>query len=452
MFLRTSIQLLFSFERPAAYALVAFFMFGAFAASAQTSPQVIRFVAPGFDLSESASKDSAGNVYVAGSVPQSNAQTAFAVLKYNPQGDLVWVAHYDALAGAFNGSAIAVAVDAVGDVYAIGRVQPELVSYAHDFLIVKFNSSGVEQWANRISNGTGRRIVVGSDGSVYATGSSQGNWLTIKYSPTGKRLWAQGSSIPGQPMDMEIDSEDTIIVTGFSRPTLNSPIVDFTTLKYDASGNELFRTTFSDTAESDDIPFDLDIDAQGNTWVTGLTQPGPYDPQVPVTLKYGPAGDLQASIRDAAAGGFSVDADAANNVYVAGFSAAGKFSSSGVPIWEQALSFPARKILVDSSGSSFVAGSQYYSGDYLTVKYDPQGNQIFQHTFNGPGNGNDQVSDIILDNSENLFVIGSSRIDSYVFEDILLLKFARNAIPNPQPLAAPSDLMAISSERRSAYL
>lgn len=453
MFLRTSIKLLFLFERPAAYALVAFFVLGAFAASAQTSPQVIRFESPGFDLPESASKDAAGIIYVAGSVPQSNgAQTAFAVLKYNPLGGVAWVAHYNALTGAFNGSAIAVAVDAAGNVYAIGRVQPDLVSYAHDFLVVKFNSSGVQQWADRVPNGIGRRIVVGSDGSVYATGSFQGDWLTIKYQPTGKRSWEQRGSIPGQPMDMEIDGGDNIVVTGFSRPFLNSPVVDITTLKYDASGNEVFRTTFSDTAQSDDIPFDLDLDAQGNTWVTGLTQPGPYDPQVPITLKYGPSGDLLVSIRAAVAGGFSVEADAAGDIYLAGASAAGKFSASGALFWERPLSFPAKRILADSSGCAYVAGSQFYSGDYLTAKYDPFGNQIFQHTFNGPGNGNDQVSDITLDNSENLFVIGSSRIDSSVFEDILLLKFPLGIVPTPQPLGAPSDLMAISSSRHYVYL
>jgi hypothetical protein len=251
---------------------------------------------------------------------------------------------------------------------------------------------------------------------------------------------------------MEIDGGDNIVVTGFSRPFLNSPVVDLTTLKYDSNGNEVFRATFSDTAESDDIPFDLDLDAQGNTWVTGLTQPGPYDPQVPITMKYGPSGDLLASIRDAVAGGFSVEADAAGDIYLAGASAAGKFSATGGRFWERPLSFPAKRILADSSGYAYVAGSQYYSGDYLTAKYDPFGNQIFQHTFNGPGNGNDQVSDIILDNSENLFVIGSSRIDSSVFEDVLLLKFPLGIVPTPQPLGAPSDLVAISSSRRYVYL
>lgn len=58
----------------------------------------------------------------------------------------------------------------------------------------------------------------------------------------------------------------------------------------------------------------------------------------------------------------------------------------------------------------------------------------------------------MLDNLENLFVIGSSRIDSNVFEDILLLKFSRGVIPTPQPLAAPTGLVAISSSRRSVYL
>lgn len=441
--------------RPIVYTLAAQFVFGLFAVSAQTSPSVLRFESPGFDVAAKSATDQGGNIYIAASIPRPDAQTAFAVLKYDPQGRFVWVAHFNDSGNSFGGTATAVSVDSIGNVYAVGSVQPELVSYVHDFLIVKFNSSGVQEWADRIPNGSGSRIAVGPEGSIYSTGNVGGSWLTLKHSHDGSREWQRTGTIAGQPgllqrpMDMGLDSDGHVIVTGISRTAFGAP-PDVTTIKYDPKGNEVFRQTFSDGELSEDIPFALDIDASGNVWITGLTQATIYDPLFALLLKYDAGGSPLLALRRENAGGLSIHVDGSGDVFVAGLTAAGKYSSAGARLWERPLTFQAVRIVSDSLGNSYVAGSQYgtTTGDYLTVKYGPQGDQIFQHTFNGEGNGRDAVSDMLLDSFENVVVVGTSRIDTRSFEDIVALRFLRDTFPTPQPLGAPSGLEAFGGRNR----
>lgn len=451
--------------RSAFCVLVAQLLLGSFNVPAQTLPEVIRFKSSGFDVAATMAKDASGNIYIAGSIPRNNQQTAFAVLKYDSQGRHLWTARYLGSQGGFNGSAAAVSVDSAGNVFAVGYVQPELVSRSFDYLVVKFNSNGIEQWARRIMTGFASKVIVEPSGNVYVSGSvssfAGSDWLTTKYATDGTRLWERrftSVSVGEQPAtmdsvsDMALDSSGNLIVTGTSQALGNGLPFDFTTIKYDSNGNELFRATFNDIDQSNDLPFDLDVDPNGNIWVTGITEVDIYNPTLPITLKYAPDGQLLLTLRNETAGGRSVDVDASGNAFLAGNSAAAKFDSSGNKIWEKTLNLPPVKILADSAGNAYVSGSFPRccgtSGDYLTVKLDPNGTQIFEHRFNGIGNGQDTVSDILLDNSENLYVVGTSRIDSSSFEDIVALKFLRGNQPAPQTLVAPSNLEAFAVSRQ----
>jgi uncharacterized delta-60 repeat protein len=68
-------------------------------------------------------------------------------------------------------------------------------------------------------------------------------------------------------------------------------------------------------------------------------------------------------------------------------------------------------ITVDDSGNVFVAGYSYYSAtseDYVTIKYFPDGDTAWVRTYNGPGNGDDEVNAIAVDDSGNVYVTGYS--------------------------------------------
>jgi hypothetical protein len=69
----------------------------------------------------------------------------------------------------------------------------------------------------------------------------------------------------------------------------------------------------------------------------------------------------------------------------------------------------ATSIAVDSGNNCYVTG--YSPGtnsgnDIVTIKYAPNGKQIWLQRYNGPGNGNDAGNAIAVDNNGNVYVAG----------------------------------------------
>lgn len=95
-----------------------------------------------------------------------------------------------------------------------------------------------------------------------------------------------------------------------------------------------------------------------------------------------------------------------------------KYKPDGEKIWEKYYNFSgksadkAKAIAVDTAKNVYVTGSSNggASGlDYVTVKYDSNGNQQWAVRYNGPGNGEDQPSAIAVNDSMNVYVTGWSK-------------------------------------------
>jgi uncharacterized delta-60 repeat protein len=402
---------------------------------------VSRYNGPGNSIDEAfaVTSDASGNVYVTGSSTGSGSNLDYATVKYNSSGQELWVARYNG-PGNFLDVGNAIAVDGSGNVYVTG-ISTGSTSFS-DYATVKYNSAGQEQWAARYNgpvNGTDEAfsVAVDASGNVYVTGQSLSgsnyDYATIKYNSSGVQQWAARYNGPQNSIDnaavVRVDGSGNVFVTGSS--TGSGSGLDFATVKYNSSGQEQWAARYNGTNNSDDVPSDMALDGSGNIFITGgSSSTGSSNDYV--TIKYNTSGQEQWNSRYNGTGNdndvsFSLAVSSAGNIYVTGSSigqgsatdyATVMYNSSGQQQWATRYnganntSDDASSVGVDGFGNAYVTGASNSGGtnlDYLTLKYNITGQQMWEQRYNGPANGVDAALSIFVDNAGNSFVAGNSQ-------------------------------------------
>jgi hypothetical protein len=102
-----------------------------------------------------------------------------------------------------------------------------------------------------------------------------------------------------------------------------------------------------------------------------------------------------------------VAVDNAGNVFVVGSGfTISKFDGEGTPLWEKGYAGQtARKVLVDNDGNAYVTG-QFFDAGALTVKLNPSGEEVWQHTYDqgGPGRSPTDPCDLALGPQGSVYV------------------------------------------------
>ena len=201
----------------------------------------------------------------------------------------------------------AMAVDGSSNVYLTGSGTAG--SAGTDWLTIKYNASGVEQW-RAILNGRGnntttddaRNIMLGPDGNPVVVGSSSllatgGRRCTaVKYdAATGKELWRYWPSLLAATpawseslcFGMAIDLAGNVLMVGRTREQFNFGNADIYVAKISATGSLLWHQTLANgayapgivapntiSAGSDDLAAFVTVDSSNNVYVAGRTQEG----------------------------------------------------------------------------------------------------------------------------------------------------------------------------------
>lgn len=183
---------------------------------------------------------------------------------------------------------------------------------------------------------------------------------------------------------------------------------------------EAWVQRYSATDSSEDRPSTMALDRWGNVYVTGAT-----------TIKYNNSGVLQWIRHNEGPDGLSVwandiIADAYGNVYLTGYSYGPgtlydfvtiKFDTDGNMQWTRLYNGPANHfdlanaIALDANGNVYVTGQSYTTTsnmDYITIKYTSGGTQEWTHRYNGTANAFDVAGDIAVDANGNAYVSGIS--------------------------------------------
>ncbi|MGH2575100.1 MAG: SBBP repeat-containing protein [Ignavibacteria bacterium] len=308
---------------------------------------VARYNGPGnnHDYAYSIAVDASGNVYVTGSSTGSGTDFDYVTIKYNLAGIQQWVAIYNGSANSNDGASSIVA-DGSGNVYVTGYSGGS--GTGADYVTIKYNLAGIQQWAaiyngSANSNDIASSIAVDGPGNIYVTGKSFGSgtlddYVTIKYNSSGIQQWAQRyNGPPGNANDyassIVVDSSGNVYVTGSSENGLS----DYATIKYNSSGVQQWVQRYDGPVNSVDQAYSIKVDGSANVYVTGRSYGGAtsYDY---ATIKYNSAGVQQwlqryngppGNDEDAA---YAVVVDGTGIVYVTG----GSVSIDGYPDFDYA--------------------------------------------------------------------------------------------------------------------
>ena len=137
--------------------------------------------------------DASDNIYLAG-LHHGDHGNDFLILKYSPSGTLLWEQIYDGTASGVD-NAKAIQVDSAGNVYVAGFV----TNTNRDFAVIKYNTNGVFQWSYLFDGGDGNEsanaLALDSANNVVAVGQVTRagralDYYTVKLNgATGAPLW-----------------------------------------------------------------------------------------------------------------------------------------------------------------------------------------------------------------------------------------------------------------------
>jgi len=408
----------------------------------------------GSDWANALAVDDSGCVYVAGYSWGVGSSADYAVIKYRPSGDTAWVRRYNGPGYGWD-EATDLVVDAAGNVYVTGNsARNSTYPNNQDYATVKYTADGEEAWIERY-DGPGNSddyvysLALDSSGHVYVAGSANGgsnlDYVTIRYLPGGDTAWVKRYAGTGNGHDYCHDAATDhlghVYVTGASLSAGTS--YDCVTLRYDSTGLLLGVWRYGGLGE--DRARAMAVDNHNNVYVAGYTTgSGTYDC---LTIKYRPGGDT-AWVRsyNGPANDWdecnAIAVDNSGNVHVTGFSYGFetgrdyitiKYDSTGEQLWASSYNGPgnstdeAADIALDDLGNVYVTGFSSDSvtyADYATVKYDPSGAELWVRRYNGPGSGSDEASAIAVDGSYGVYVTGYSWGDTTA-GDYATIKYAQ---------------------------
>ena len=260
------------------------------------------------------------------------------------------------------------------------------------FLSLDLFAQVTQEWVARY-NGPGNNfedvssMAVDDSGNVYITGQSQGigtssDYATIKYNSLGIEQWAARYNGPQNTTDesksIAIDKSGNVYVTGNSAG--DGTALDYATIKYNSSGVEQWVSRYNGPTNSTDQSKSIAVDNSGNVYVTGYSQAGQNGYDI-ATIKYDSAGDS---------------------------------------VWVEIFNTPeigsadyANSLVIDTLGNVYVSGWRYTSSsttadNYLTIKYNSAGLQLWVADYDGSANSIDNPSSIAVDGNGNVYVTGLS--------------------------------------------
>lgn len=231
--------------------------------------------------------DASGNIYVAGHSEFSSGSTYFdfRVVKMNSAGTILNNSTQD---GGFNGldTPSAMKLDGAGNII-VGGQGFNAPLHEEDYVVMKFNNNCVHQWTQTYSGDAEALDRINAldvdqiTGDVFVTGRSKSlasseDYYTIAYNSAGVEQWNHRYSSAGlgfdEATDIQLSGTGFVYLTGYTYNSGSNN--DYTTVKYDVSGNLIWDTKFNGPSGLSDQAVKMQLDPSENIFVTGSSHGG----------------------------------------------------------------------------------------------------------------------------------------------------------------------------------
>ena len=227
--------------------------------------------------------DASGNIFVTYDYRNFSNQYFWAILKYNANGDTLWLRQNTSNFGAIDSK-----VDRNGNLLIAGFSGSGSIDYS----IFKYSSTGSLMWSASYNSPTNSddytvSLALDTSGNAFITGRSEidqfnTNTITVKYNSSGTFQWAriydgQAALSWDYAWDMDVDLAGNVYVLARS---VGVSDWDYLTIKYNTNGDSLLVLR-SVNGEEEDAQR-IAVDNQGGIFVTGVCETSQYAK----TIKY----------------------------------------------------------------------------------------------------------------------------------------------------------------------
>ena len=426
--------------------------------------------------------DRRGNVIATGYNDVAN-DTWYTVKYDSLSGAIVWAKTYTN--GVGDDRPVAIVADSNGDVIVTGY---STSTNQRDYYTIKYNGvDGTVIWQTRYNNSAQNggdepvAIAVDSSDNVIVTGKSVGSGTsediqTLKYAAANGavvRNWRHSSNQVDIPTALAIAPDDEPVVVGRTR--VNGSNTCYYTVRYNfADNNAAWDETFDHPNNGDDVATGVAVAPDGTVLVTGTVRNPNTATYSAHTLKYAAAGGAPVWQRNYAPADIPngkpvfIGTDADGNALIAGTAEldnfrdvifAKKFAANNNNLgieWTNHTDLPAgtsetfvddelKDMVVDNSGNVIVTGISDTIGantgdDLITAKFSGgNGDILWQQPLNGlADSGNDEALGVTVDPAGDVAVVGTiDKGNSSVYSAMATVKFRRFLLSTGDPVTGP---------------
>lgn len=367
--------------------------------------------------------DASGNVYTAGATLNANGKYDIFLTKVSSGGTLLYSKQIN---GTANDQDFALGLALSGtDVYMTGTIINNTVTLVPELFLVKYNSSGTQQYLSTYSGGygdVGKDLVVNITystcivtGASYNSGFTSDMVVVAFNSNTGAQNWVNNYAFPAGLNDAGIKiatKSNNCTVT--SAVTVGANQYKLVTTQYTVSTGWGTGTLTAGAVATSSVEIISDIfqDASGNIYLCGATQ------------------------QNAGQGYNIYVAKVTSSLTIAYETTINGFSGSSLDDF-------GKGITVDASGNAYLSCVTTHStqGKNLTVvKLNSSGTVQWTKSINNTTyNGNDAGADIAIDGSNDIYVTGYQTGEAN-YTDIYVAKLANSTGNIIWEVLEPSDL------------